>query len=1129
VLVACCVVALFSSSARAAEEEPTKLSFNPALSLTGDCKISELDLVPDPGCPGGTHPPAPISNPGAIATDSYGDVYVASVPQAFAEDEGRIIIFDAQGAYLSQFEVDIAPRSMAVDSKGNLYVSGSYHKFLRVYEPTAYAPLNGGIAYSSTPARYISEGGNWPQVGAVAVNPLDDHLFVNFGGPAGLPELGLGFPPDTSAVVEFGSAEEGNPLLDRHVVEKRFLASTMAIDASRGRLYVSNAYEAGPNGERHSILEVYELAPPHNLIKVIDGSSLPDGEFLGEAFIFGGVDESSGHLFAYEPEFSHSIFELTSEGAYLQTIKHGFSGRYRGLAVDNGIHSPNGAENLKGRTIWATSAAGSNAPGHAFAFGPPTQCSPTVESTAVDHVGETEALVKADIEPCELETSYRVEYVTQEQFAQSEFENAAVAGEGTIPAAAAPVAVSVGAVGLAPGTAYRFRVVATNSLGDDESIVEFRTYPAASPPSACSNDALRTGRSRLLPDCRAYELVTPPDTNGLTPNRLGLAGLPTVPVSLAGDKASFTIAGGLIPGGDGTGSLKGDPYIATRGPGGWSTENAGGSGPEATTIIDGGRSTDLSHSLWWAEGEGPAVIAGAHPGEPAAWVRYPDGHSELMAQGELGADPHPGARLISPGGGHMIFTSAVQLEEEAPPAPFVAIYDRTSDGVTHVVSILPDGTTALGPIYRGASADGKGIAFGALKASEETPAPEEEPAPEEVLYLRYNNEETFEIAKGRTVVFEGIATGGRRIFYLEEGNLFAFDVEGGVVPFATSGDATVVNLSTDGSAAYFVSPSKLTAEPNPVGQKAKLGKQNLYLSREGSISYVGTVTEADVFFNTNEVEGLGTWWKHRASLDPSRTTADGSVIVFQSRANLTGEEAAAHPQVYRYDSTAAELRCLSCVPTGLPAAAGAQLETSNSAEPDELNNNGNELVENLAADGRRVFFESDEPLVAADTDGLRDVYEWEADGKGTCAEPGGCIFLISSGGSAENNYLYGVSETGNDVFIRTSDLLTREDADATPSIYDARVNGGFPAATSNAECLGEACQPAATPPERPAQVLVGAGNVGKAGRPCPKGKHAVRRKGRRHCVKPHRHQHRKHRGGKGRPGARATNNGREQR
>ena len=122
-------------------------------------------------------------------------------------------------------------------------------------------------------------------------------------------------------------------------------------------------------------------------------------------------------------------------------------------------------------------------------------------------------------------THYHFEYVSQKQFETP-------GGEGGFAkAASTPVedigfgdtAVYVGAdlPALAPGESYRFRVVATNTSpgdpvvdGEEQSVTVpvSPTVPAAE--GACPNESLRTGPSARLPDCRAYEQVTPVDKEG---------------------------------------------------------------------------------------------------------------------------------------------------------------------------------------------------------------------------------------------------------------------------------------------------------------------------------------------------------------------------------------------------------------------------------------------------------------------------------------------------------------------------------------------------------------------------------------------------------------------------------------
>ena len=296
--------------------------------------------------------------------------------------------------------------------------------------------------------------------------------------------------------------------------------------------------------------------------------------------------------------------------------------------------------------------------------------------------------------------------------------------------------------------------------------------------------------------------------------------------------------------------------------------------------------------------------------------------------------------------------------------------------------------------------------------------------------------------------------------------------------------------------------------------------QNLYLSREGSISFVGTVTERDVDgekLGGEMIDGLGLWTAAigptfappgRLAADPSRTTPDGSVLLFQSRANLTDYASQSSTQIYRYDSAGGVLECLSCNPTGAAPAGDATLQSMKQREDKEARS-AYSLVNNLRADGRRAFFQSRDALVARDTDQLQDVYEWEDQGVGTCARPGGCVYMISSGHSRRDDHLHAVSESGDDVFFVSSDLLLGVDSDETASIYDARVGGGFPESAA-AECEGEGCRGALPPPTvLPTPNTPPLGKEGKPAKPCPKGKRRVKRNGKVRCVKRHQKRHRR--------------------
>lgn len=1082
--------ALIASPAGAAEGERV---LEMRLSLIGGCKAEAVDTIEDPGCPSGVHPPAgTFSRPQATITDDFGNIYVASYGKAENGSEGRVDVFCADGTFASELKVN-GPVSMAVDGEGNLYVGAANLNQVLLFEPDApYSPENCEIAYVGESPAVAMEGIGF-SFAAIAINRDNDHLFVNRA---------------TGGIVEYGSAEEGNVEI-RVSQGNEGSAAGLAIDAARDRMYANGGF-----AEHH--IDIFDLnsvtaEDKYEVIGSIQPSSVPEGNFGSQVAI--AVDEGTGNVFVMSGISCH-LYEFDEDGTYLQTIptpfvKCGNIGAKIGL--DNGPFSPNGKlseERGEGRFLYIPSDRVGI--GHSYAMFISTVSPPEVTSISAANIGEYEAELRAQIDPNNLPTTYAFEYKAEGA------EDWALAGKGTLPTGNSPVKVSAPVAGLSPGTEYLFRVTASNEKGADEAKGSFATYPnVATEPEPCVNSLLRAGSSAILPDCRAYELVTPADTNGRTPLGTRVAGgtFTMRMTSPAGNKVPFLVEGGALPGIGGIGPLAGDPYLATRGEAGWSTAYTGVSSTEASSGVPGSFSPDMGYSFYIAGGEGAAVLS-----PNTGYVRYPDGHLELLGQGSLGKiDPNAKARWISEGGGHIVFNTesiktggvsepAVQLEPAAAPDGTGSVYDRTLDGITHVVSLKPgNGSFGVGEpaSFRGASFDGVGIAFEVGST----------------LYLRYGNEETFTIGSG--VKLAGFAEGGSRVFYTQGGNLKAFDVEGGVIDFTASGDVTPVTVAADGTAAFFVSETAIAGSgPNPEGDSPQAGEQNLYRSLEGQIDFVATVTGEDVEKAGSE-EGLGLWVQSLLlpGAVPARSTPDGSTFLFKSRAALTGYDSDGHAEIYRYSE--GSLQCLSCNPTGALATADATLQTQ-VREDGSPHSSFHAWPENLRADGRRAFFETSEALVATDSDGLRDVYEWEDQGVGSCKRPEGCVYLVSSPQSRRGEYLWAVSRSGDDVFFLSTDLLVGSDADETPSIYDARVGGGFPEKV-NTECEGEGCRPnQQQPPPQPTILspILGQGDNVKPHR-CPKGKHKVKRGGKVRCVKKkHRGRHGKHRANAGKKGGR---------
>ncbi|MDX6602509.1 MAG: hypothetical protein QOF13_1711 [Solirubrobacterales bacterium] len=739
--------------------------------------------------------------------------------------------------------------------------------------------------------------------------------------------------------------------------------------------------------------------------------------------------------------------------------------------------------------------------------------SPLLTTKPAQPVSYTEATLHATVDPSGLATKYRFEYGTGEEYGQS-------TPTVELQPEAGPTDIAVPIFSLAEGTAYHFRIVVENEAktitGPDQTLTTLEHRPV----ETCGNGEYRTGRSASLRDCRAYELVTPADTHGATPYAADHASTHQFNDWLvaprregAGERVSF-FTNVTLPGFAGNGRF--DGYRSERGSGshpadGWKTELSGPSFAEAgaSQPAQQGVGADQLRSFW------EIIPRETFEGtlDPGSYLSTPTGF-ELVGKGSLGNDPGASARFVSDGGTHVIFGSKEHLEDTAPPQGAEAIYDRVEGAASAaVISLEPDGSPfAAGEdaTYVAATEDGSAVLFKAGGA----------------LYLHREGQSS-EVAETAST-FAGISEDGRRVLYAAGGSgsapasIFACDLQpgpcagpGAHAPTQIATNSVFVNVSADGSHVYFTSKDKLdgAGEGTP-------GANNLYLWDGTGIRFIAVLDPQDlVAFGDPDVDLLR--WTDAISTQagpfvgrassPTRSTPSGSVLVFQSHAQLTTYGNEGHTEIYRYDSEAQpgeRLSCVSCDPTGAPPNTDPRLQSTGGDTPTAV---ASTLIPNLTDDGQAVFFQSSDQLLPEDANSVQDVYEWRAQGSG-CKRAGGCLALISSGQGENRSFLYGMTPNGHDVFFTTPEKLVGADITGSPSIYDARVEGGIPDPPAKEPCQGDSCQgqgstPPALPP--PANTVPGDGNAeGTGSRPCPKGKRKVRSKGKTHCVKkPHKKHH----------------------
>lgn len=855
---------------------------------------------------------------------------------------------------------------------------------------------------------------------------------------------------------------------------------------------------------------------------------------------------------------------------------HGFEGAAEAPCEENGepagpysgseVHDVEAkVSGLKGGTTYHQRILGENEngsnPGEDIPF---RTKGPAVNGTEVVEVGADEATLKAEVDPDAAQTTYRFQYLTQAQFETSGWSGAdeiPMSGE-AIGAGTEPIAVSERIEGLAPATEYRFRVLAVSSGGESEGETggEEITFTTFALPV--------TG----LPDGRRYEQASPTEKNGA--NIQG--GKDSVQASPGGSRVTFLVQAG-IPGGEGAQVFP--TFLASRAPdsSGWSTQGLlppATFGPQAAVV---GWSEDLNDTYDFASKpfEGGKLLLRSNT--TAALTVVGTNTSRGNPFSYAGASEGGAVALLESGNGGL-------LPEALENKQNVYVYGRET-GTVAVAGVMNDGSVppggamagpydwfksgstdvaggALGSYYtqptHAISADGTHVFFTAAgtgqlyvrinplgESQELAPAECREPTNEKACTVRVSAPEEGVTDPGTPAAFLGASADGRLVYFLDKGkltadstagagsDLYRYDVQSGAlfdltVDAADKKGARVEGMlgisGPAGEDAYFVAPGKLAA----VATQAPTGQTNLYALHGTAIEFITRLGTSqgeegeDLDWIPTSRQASGNHAAHAA-----RLSANGQTLLFRSVRKLTGYDNRGVAELYLY-RTGVGIACISCNPTGEAPAGPAGVQQIPQLGF-TLPRTNPIMTRNLSADGQRVFFDSLDRLLAADRNDVNDVYEWEAKGKGSCAEEavaGGCLYLVSGGAEGTGPSYFGDADReGENVFFFTPQPLVAQDRDELVDVYDARVGGGIAAQEEGpmAPCEGEAgCRGAApsppTPPSPGSTSFTGPGNPKPTVR-CRKGK--VRKSGR--CVAKHK-QHKRHkhtsRHGRGKGGRR---------
>jgi DNA-binding beta-propeller fold protein YncE len=1061
-----------------------------------------------------------------VAVDGAGNAWVLTFGTLETPVE-RLFEFSPEGGLEKECAVesgDFAPQGLAVDGAGHFYFT-----------------QNAETVHRFTCANAKGEGTvDEAPISGFAIDSSQGDLYVDAGGSEIL-DIPSACVPSNRACEPIDAF--GKPQLSG--------AAGVAVDPSTGIVYAANA-SADQVAAFGVVVEATTLAAEDVTATgaTLRGQVNPDGAELtrcrfeyGEGGAAGGsvpCEESAGQI---------------GSGRSPVEVHARIAGLSSGTAYDFRLRASNGAGHIVGEGVAFTTL--------------PTA---VVEEADATQVEPTSALLGARINPEGMSTTYRFEYDTRPYEEGEPPHGTSVPDpDAGIGSGQSGVTVTQPITGLTPNTTYYFRVVATDAngvaLGPTHSFIDLT---AGAVPS-CENEALRresdtdpaTGLplSTELPDCRAYELVSPaaknaafiaPILNGLGPaladdgDRLIVSSIQCFASSQSctGDRAS-----------------KGPPFEFSRSSVGWQT----------TPLAPSGDLFEVN-SVWGYDADTGMVLDSSPIASHVTdelYARHPDGTLEGIgpiaedanySAIEAGDTPVATADLS-----HVVLESGgISLWPSFDASHGGSLYEYANLGNTAPLLVAVTGGygstdlisacgAALGTsktlvASEALSDDGRIVYFtaaaceGGSGTNEHTRVPVEEP------YARVDGE----LADAHTVaiaqpqcgagsqrgeaecraaeahpaagILEGVSEDGSQAVFSSyqqltddatEGsrNLYVYDLTrpaGQRLVDLSAGDSSglgpqvqgTMALSADGSHVYFVARGVLSAGKNAAGKEPVEGADNLYVYSGGRTRFVVTLP-GDSLYSLEGEQSEPEQWAARGG-PTANVTPDGRFLAFASHGALTPDTTRrlAPMQLFRYDAETEQLKRVSIGERGFDDNGNESVSEARLVRP--ISNVGPIRRDpSMSDDGSFIFFQSAAALTpralndvsvngrAGSANLAQNIYEWEVDGDGGCEQESGCVHLISDGVDASEGHggrssveLLGADTTGENVFFATADPLVEQDNESQADIYDARVNGGFPAPTLTPGCE-EPCRSELPPPPvfgaLGTSTFSGAGNLLGAG------------------------------------------------